>query len=733
MADVMKIVESLAPEERIALLVGAGVSKRVPGAAGETRPVERLGIPPIILSDGPAALRILPLRFGDKATYYSTAFPNAIALASSWNLELVERVGRAIGEEAREYGVDVLLAPALNIHRIPLCGRNFEYFSEDPLLSGEMAGAYARGVQSTGVAATLKHFVANDQETNRHTIDTIVSERALREIYLRAFEIAIEKSGARAVMAAYNKLNGKYCVQNPWLLTEVLRREWGYEGLVMTDWGAGDNPVEQIKAGIDLIMPGEDKIVQQLVEAYRRGEIDESIIRARASKVLELILNSPKYKGYKPSYRPDLESHAKLAYEAAVEGAVLLKNEGALPLPQGSRIALLGRGSYMTLRGGLGSGFSYARYTVSIYEGLKERGLLVDEEIAKLYRKILPLGWIEHIGRARERAIREGDTAEAGWILMDTVENLIYTSQMFIGEDSFGEELINKAAERNDAAVITISRISGEGSDRAPLKGDFYLRDDEMKLLSMVSAAFHRLGKKVIAILNVPSPIEVASWRDLVDAILVIWMPGQEAGRAVADLLLGRATPSGKLPLTWPRDLYENPATRTWPGEPKDNPERVIYEEGIYVGYRYYDTFAVDPAYEFGYGLSYTKFEYRDLSIVMDGHTIKIEFRVKNVGSYPGKEVPQIYVRAPRGRLEKPYQELKGFYKTRLLMPQEEEQVTVKIPVKYLASFGWGRWVVERGVYEIRVGASSRDIRLVGYINIDRDLCYNSSWKSVEC
>jgi len=733
MPNVEEILRSLTIEEKISLIVGAGVSKRIPGAAGETRPVFRLGIPSIVLSDGPAALRIHPLRFGDRNTYYTTAFPNAIALASTWNVELVERVGRAIGEEARDYGIDVLLAPGLNIHRIPLGGRNFEYFSEDPLLSGEMAAAYVRGVQSVGVAATLKHFVANDQETNRFTIDVVVSERALREIYLRAFEIVIEKSKPKAVMAAYNKLNGKYCTQNPWLLTEVLRKEWGYGGLVMTDWGAGDNPVEQVKAGVDLIMPGDENIVKQLIEAYRRGELSEEVINSRASKVLELVLSSLTYSGHKPTYRTDLEGHARVAYEAAVEGAVLLKNLGALPIAQGSRVALFGRGSYITLRGGLGSGFSYARYTVSIYEGLKERGVVVDEELAGIYRRVLPIGWIEHYRKARERAMTEGSGVEVGWLLLDFVDSALNYFQTFISEDFLGEEVVEKAAEKNDVAVITISRISGEGFDRLPVKGDFYLRDDERNLISAVSKAFRRRGKKVVVILNVPSPIEIASWRDLVDAILVIWMPGQEAGRAVADLLTGRATPSGKLPTTWPRDLYENPAMKTWPGEPKENPVRVVYEEGIYVGYRYYDTFGVEPAHEFGYGLSYTKFEYRDLKVFREGDEVIVEFIIRNVGSYPGKEIAQVYVRAPRGRIDKPFQELKGFHKTKLLAPGEEERVAVKIPVRYLASFDGSKWVVERGVYEIRVGSSSRDIRLTAYVNIDEDLCYDKSWMRTEC
>lgn len=734
MSSVDDILKSMNVEEKIRLIVGGGVSRKVPGAAGETRPIERLNIPSIVLSDGPTAVRIFPLRFGDKNTYYTTAFPNAIVLSSSWNIELVERVGRAIGEEAREYGVDVMLAPGLNTHRTVMCGRNFEYFSEDPLLSGEMAAAYVRGVQSTGVGATLKHFVANDQETNRFIIDTIVPERALREIYLRAFEIAIEKSRPWAIMGAYNKLNGKYCVQNEWLLTKVLREEWGYDGLVMTDWGAGDNHVEQVKAGTDLIMPGEDKIVDELVKAYRDGLLDEATITARARRVLELVLKTPTYRGYKPSYKPNLEEHARLAREAATEGAVLLKNEGALPLSQGSSVALFGRGSYATLRGGLGSGFSYAKYTVSIYDGLKEGGFRVDEELGRLYLGALGFGWIQHLRNARERVMVNGDAGGVGWLLVDVFDNLVeHGISRFVTEDIVSDSVIESAASRNDAAIITISRISGEGFDRSPTKGDFYLRDDELNLISRVSRTFHRYGKKVIVILNIPNPVEIVSWRDLVDAILVIWMPGQEAGRAVADLLSGKVSPSGKLPLTWPRDLYENPAMRTWPGEPKNNPQRIVYEEGVYVGYRYYDTFNVEPAYEFGYGLSYTAFGYEGLGIVKGQDSVTVSFRVRNVGKYPGKEVAQVYIRAPRGRLDKPFQELKGFHKTRLLNPGEEESISVTIPLKYLASFNGSVWIVEAGTYEVRVGSSSRDIRLMGTFTIDQDVCYDTSWRVVKC
>ncbi|MEL9940173.1 MAG: beta-glucosidase [Ignisphaera sp.] len=740
--NVEELISKLSIEEKLSLLVGVGffdVPKSVPGAAGETRAVSRLGIPSIILSDGPAGIRIFAVRLGEDRLYLTTAFPNEILLSSTWNTEVVEEVGKAIGEEAREYGVDVVLAPGLNIHRIPLGGRNFEYFSEDPLLSGEMAAAYVRGVQSAGVGATLKHFVANEQETNRTRIDVVVSERALREIYLRAFEIAIKKSDPWAVMAAYNKLLGKYCVQNKWLLTDVLRRDWGYKGLVMTDWLAGDNPVEQIKAGIDLIMPGDDKTLQLLIDSYRNGQIDEETINTRVRNVLNLIAKTPKARGYKPSGKPDLDKHREVAYRAAVEGFVLLKNNGALPIKPSAKVALFGKGSYRTAKGGLGSGTTYPLSIVSIASGLKEAGVSIDEEVEKVYNNILPMVFgsldpSQFIRAMRVDVLKDKKADMISLLLFELMENAIDALEyMQVAEDVFSEEFLDRVAERNDVAVITISRTATEGRDRNPVKGDYYLRDDELNLICKVSEAFHRRNKKVVVLLNIPGPIDVVSWRDLVDAILVVWMPGQEAGRAVADVLVGKVSPSGKLPFTWPKDLYETPAMRTFPGEPRNDPIRVVYEEGIYIGYRYYDSFGLEPAYEFGYGLSYTDFEYRDLNISFEGEAVKVRFKVKNVGGYPGKEVAQIYVRAPRGKLDKPFQELKGFKKTRLLNPGEEEDIEIVIPITYLASFNGFKWVVEKGVYEIRVGTSSRKIKLVGSIEIEKDVCFDVKWEKIGC
>ncbi|MCD6552161.1 glycoside hydrolase family 3 protein [Thermotoga sp.] len=716
MEKVNEILSQLTLEEKVKLVVGVGLPglfgnphSRVVGAAGETHPVPRLGIPTFVLADGPAGLRINPTRENDENTYYTTAFPVEIMLASTWNRELLEEVGRAMGEEVREYGVDVLLAPAMNIHRSPLCGRNFEYYSEDPVLSGEMASAFVKGVQSQGVGACIKHFVANNQETNRMVVDTIVSERALREIYLRGFEIAVKKAKPWSVMSAYNKLNGKYCSQNEWLLKKVLREEWGFEGFVMSDWYAGDNPVEQLKAGNDLIMPGKtyqvnterrDEI-EEIMEALREGKLSEEILNECVRNILTVLVNAPSFKGYKYSNKPDLEEHAKIAYEAGAEGVVLLKNKGALPLSEDSKIALFGTGQIETIKGGTGSGDTHPRYTISILEGVKERGLKFDKELASTYE--------EYVKKMRETEEYKPKTDSWGTVIKPKLP-----------ENFLSEKEIKKLAKKNDVAVVVISRISGEGYDRKPVEGDFYLSDDEVELIKTVSKEFHEQGKKVVVLLNIGSPIEVASWRDLVDGILLVWQAGQEMGRIVADVLVGKINPSGKLPTTFPKD-YADVSSWTFPGEPKDNPQRVVYEEDIYVGYRYYDTFGVEPAYEFGYGLSYTKFDYSDLKVQLEGSVLKVSYTVTNAGDRAGKEVSQVYIKAPKGKIDKPFQELKAFHKTRLLNPGESEEIVLEIPVRDLASFDGKEWVVEAGEYEVRVGASSRNIRLKEKFTLDEE------------
>ena len=695
-----EIVSRMTLEEKAKIVVGIGVPPKIPGAAGETHSIERLGIPSVVLADGPAGLRINPVREGDNRTYHATAFPVEIMLASTWNKNILEAVGRAMGEEVREYGVDILLAPAMNIHRNPLCGRNFEYYSEDPFLSGEMAAAFVSGVQSQGVGACLKHFAANNQETNRVFIDTVVSERALREIYLKGFEIATKKSKPWAIMSAYNKLNGKYCSQNEWLLTKVLREDWGFQGFVMTDWGAGNNPVEQMRAGNDMIMPGGEDKVEKIINAVREGKLGEEVLNRNVRNILKVLINSPSFRRYSYSNTPDLNAHARIAYDAGAEGVILLKNNNALPISEDTKIALFGTGQIETIKGGTGSGDTHPRYVVSILDGMRERNLKVDEELVEIYAK-----YISEMRKKEEYKLE--------------VPGLPRLPQDFLDEKQ-----LERFAEKDDAAIIVISRISGEGYDRKPEKGDFYLSDDEHNLIRKVSQTFHKYEKEVIVVVNIGSPIEVASWRDLVDGILLVWQAGQEIGRIVADTIVGKINPSGKLPITFPKDYSDVPSWN-FPGEPKEDPRKVVYDEGIYVGYRYYDTFGVEPAYEFGFGLSYTKFEYKNLKVTTHDNSVKVSFEISNTGNFPGKEVAQAYIRAPKGKLDKPLQELKGFYKTRLLNPGETEKVEIEIDLKSLASFDGEMWLVEKGEYEARVGSSSRDIRLVGKFTINEEIKFN--------
>ncbi len=709
-----EIIKSMTMEEKINFVVGVGATwiegnpkPKVKGAAGDTFEIPRLGIPRTVLADGPAGLRIDPERENDENKYHATAFPVETMLASTWNREVLKKVGEAMGEEVREYGVDILLAPAINIHRNPLGGRNFEYYSEDPLLTGEMAASFVEGVQSQGVGACIKHFVANEQETNRMTIDTIVSERTLREIYLKPFEIAIKKAKPWTVMSSYNKLNGYYTSQNKWLLMKVLRDEWQFDGFVMTDWFAGDSAAKQLMAGNDLIMPGKSfQIVPHLrpkderddiKEALEKGELTEEIIDERIRNILRILFKTPAFKGYKYSNKPNLEKHAKISYEAGCEGVVLLKNDDVLPISKDTKFALFGTGQIETIRGGTGSGETHPMYTVNFLDGVLERGLSVDQELAKLYREK-----IEEF-RSGDYKVTRGSWGEE--IKPKLPENFIQESQL--------EEI----AKRNEVAVVIITRISGEGYDRKAEKGDYYLSDDEFELLKSVSEIFRKHNKKVIVVLNIGSPIEVESWKNLCDGILLVWQPGQEAGRILADVLTGDVNPSGKLPTTFPKD-YNDVPSRSFPGEPRDNPTVVVYDEGIYVGYRYYDTFRVEPAYEFGFGLSYTTFEYSNLSIKRVGSKFVVEFDIKNTGNRSGKEVAQLYVRAPIVKIDKPYQELKAFEKTKLLEPGEVQHIIIELFASDLASFDGNSWIVEEGEYEFRIGASSRDIRLIGKIKI---------------
>ncbi|MCD6202474.1 MAG: glycoside hydrolase family 3 C-terminal domain-containing protein [Bacteroidales bacterium] len=682
----------------------------VPGAAGRTAEFPEYNISTMVLTDGPAGLRILPWRSHDTNTYYCTAFPIATLLASSWDTSVVRDVGRAMGNEVLEYGSDILLAPALNIHRNPLCGRNFEYYSEDPLIAGQMAAAIVRGIQSQGVGTSIKHFVANNQETWRTSVNVIVSQRALREIYLKGFHIAIENSHPWTVMSAYNKVNGTYASENHDLLTGVLRHDWGFQGVVMSDWGAGSDPAAMLKAGNDLIMPGSYKQIERVIQAVDSGELAATVLDENVERILNLVEKTPRFRGYKPSGHPDMKAHAEVARYAATQGMILLKNrDDVLPLSaKNSEIALLGNASYESIIGGTGSGDVNEAYSISIDQGLENAGFHVDQTLKKTYHS--------YVTKARANMPSKGN-----WLA------IMLGGKLPVPEMRVDARIASKLARRADIAIITIGRNAGEGMDRK-MEEDFMLSDTEKALIGNVTQAFHAAGKKVVVVLNIDGVIETVSWRDQPDAILLAWQPGLEAGNAVADVLTGKVNPSGKLATTFPVTYQDEPSAANFPGKATGTvqnekvpswlqrvPAEVDYAEDIYVGYRYFNTFDKPVAYPFGYGLSYTSFEYENLKPGPETFSEKYSFSidVKNTGKTAGKEVVEVYLHAPAGELDKPEEELKAFAKTRLLKPGEVQTLHFTLTPEELASFDENKsaWVAEAGAYEVRVGASSRDIR----------------------
>ena len=716
------VVGAMTLEEKAHLIVGTGMGdfsgdsavvgetkKMVPGAAGTTYPIERLGIPAVVLADGPAGLRINPRREGDSATYYCTHFPIGTLLASTWDQELVEKVGKSIGNEVLEYGADVLLAPALNIHRNPLCGRNFEYYSEDPVVSGKIAAAYVRGVQSNGVGTSIKHFAVNNQETNRMSTDAHVSPRALREIYLKGFEIAVKEAAPWTVMSSYNYLNGTYTSESKELQTTLLRDEWGYKGMVMTDWFGGKDAMAQMVAGNDMLQPGLLKQYEAIVKGVQEGVLDEAILNRNVKRILEMILQTPHFKGYKFSNKPDLKAHAAVTRQSATEGMVLLKNDGgALPLASGvKKVALFGCTSYDFIAGGTGSGNVNRAYTVSLPDGLSNAGYAVDEGLKNSYET--------YLAAEKQRLAKE----KKEWFMPDTRP----------AEMALSAEVIREQAAKTDVAVVTLGRTSGEFLDRRV--ADFNLTKGEQAMLKAVSDAFHAARKKVVVVLNIGGVIETASWKSRPDAILCAWQAGQEGGNSVADVLSGKVSPSGKLTMTFPLKLEDAASSDNFPidmkasidivnkGEKKNavrNVDYTDYEEDIYVGYRYFDTFGKDVSYPFGYGLSYTTFGYDKASVKVDNGVYTVTVEVKNTGKTAGREVVQLYVAAPdaSGR-NKPEKELKAFAKTKELQPGETAVVTLKVDVADLASYdeASSSWVADAGNYMFLVGASSRDIKAV--------------------
>ena len=663
--DTSTVLSRLTLEEKAALCTGA--------TPWQTVAIERLGIPSITVADGPHGVR----RVADTETLMAeslpaTCFPTASALASTWDVDLLRALGEALGEECISLGVDILLGPGNNMKRTPLCGRNFEYYSEDPFLGGELAAAFIEGVQGTGVGTSLKHYAANNQEHKRFVIDAQVDERTLREIYLAGFERAVVKAQPWTVMCAYNRLNGTYCSQHRWLLHDVLKEEWGYDGFVVSDWGAVHDRPAALKAGLELEMPGpRPDRVQAVVEAVRSGELDESVLDAAVARLLQVIwraAETPKGDG-----EIDVDAHHALARRIAGEAIVLLKNEGGLlPLPALRRIAVIGAAAKTpTFQGGGSSHINPTRVDV-------------------------PLEELQALAGDAEVCYAEGYAMEEG----------------------FDQALIDQAvviAREADVALLYVALPAfkeSEGYDRPDLR----LTEQQVALIQAVAAA----QPQSIVILNSGSAVTMDPWIAEVPAVIEAWMMGQAGGGAIADVLFGTVNPSGKLAETFPRRLEDTPSFLNYPGENGV----VRYGEGAYIGYRYYDAKGMDVLYPFGHGLSYTSYAYSNLRVSaqsftdVDGLTVSVD--VTNTGDVAGKEIVQVYVHDVAARLSRPVKELKGFAKV-ALQPGETRTVTIELDARAFAYYdpAYQRWVTESGAFEILVGRSAADICFTASVEME--------------
>jgi beta-glucosidase len=548
-----------------------------------------------------------------------------------------------------------------------------------------------------------------------------MNQRALREITLKGFEIMVKESDPWTIMSSYNKLNGKYTQQNYELLTTILRDEWGFRGIVMTDWGSKDNTVEAVKAGNDLMEPGMDIEIERIVKAVENGDLPVADVDRNVRYMLEYIVKTPRFKGYKYSDNPDLASHARLVREAAAEGLVLLKNEATLPFCKNMKnVALYGITSYDMIAGGTGSGNVNKAYIRNLADGLRENGLTVDSIVEDWYSKYIAFKKADNAVGAARMSILLGDAV--------------------LSEPSTPKKLISSRVKDNDIAVVTIGRNAGEGADRTITNGDWTLTAEERELLQNVCEEYHAAGKKVVVVLNIGGVIETASWKNLPDAILLAWTPGQEVGYTVADVLKGKSYPSGKLPMTFPVNYFDIPSSFNFPyetssgsgfdfssffggrkKEAKKNIDYINYEEGIWVGYRYFTTAKKEVSYPFGYGLSYTIFQYGKPSVKVDKDgNISASVTITNTGKMAGKEVVELYVTAPENGLVKPAYELRSFAKTRELAPGESQTLTMKVDAYTLASFNEAGscWETAIGKYTAHFGASANDLRCNAAFNI---------------
>lgn len=661
MNDIQNLISQMTLEEKAGLCSGADF--------WHLKGIARLGIPSIMVTDGPHGLRKqagAADHVGLNESVPATCFPTASALAATWNRDLIRQVGVALGEECRQEKVGVILGPGANIKRSPLCGRNFEYFSEDPYLTGEIARSHIAGVQSQGIGTSLKHYATNNQETRRMTTDSIVDERALREIYLTGYEIAVKGAQPWTVMCAYNKVNGVYACENRYLMTDILKEEWGHQGLVVTDWGAMDERVDALQAGVELEMPGAPNGNDaKIVAAVKAGALDEAVLDRAVARILTLIFKAADTLAQDFTY--DRQAHHELARRVAGEGAVLLKNEGRLlPLPADARIALIGRFARMPRYQGAGS------------------SLINPTRLDNLHDELIRLVGAERV------------TYAAG-----------YTEKGEAADEALIQEAL-AAAGQADVVVICAGltdMYEVEGLDRDHM----HMPPGHDALIQRVAAAH----AKVVVVLSNGAPVEMP-WCDAVPAILEGYLGGQAGAGALADILTGRVNPSGKLAETFPRSLADVPA-QPYPG----GPITVEYCESLYVGYRYYDTAQQPVLFPFGHGLSYTTFAYRDLTVEAKGDSVTVTFWVRNTGDRAGQEIAQVYVRDVAASHFRPDKELKGFDKI-ALQPGEEKTVTLELDRRAFAFYDAGRkeWVLETGDFEILVGASSRDVRLAATVSL---------------
>ena len=725
--NIDEVVKALTLEEKCHLVLGRGMhfndDAKFPGTAGSTFSVNRLGTPETYCADSQQGLRMNATRVWDHNDYYPTDFMASMTLASTWDREAAFKVGQGIGNEVREFGLDWILSPAMNLIRNPLCGRNHEYYSEDPYLSGTIAAGYVKGVQSEGTAACPKHFVANNQETNRNNNISQVSQRALREIYLKAFEIMVKESNPWTIMTSYNKLNGPYALQNRELLTTIVRDEWGWKGMFVSDWNAGDDAVAAMLAGNDMLQPGQDKQYKAILEAAKSGKLPMEVLDANVKRILEYVVKTHNFKGYKYSNEPNLKAHAQVVRQVGADGIVLLKNSGILPLI-GKRVALFGCTSYDWISGGSGfGGTSVGHYTVSLVEGLRSAGYEVYKPLISTYT--------QHIAAEEKRLFPNGRPPFS------------LTPPARAEEKQFTADELNAAINGSDVAIISLGRKSGEAADRS--EADFYLKEGEAKLIKAVSEAYHAKGKQVVVLLDICSPIDVASWQNQIDALVCTWQGGQESGFSVADVLSGKVNPSGKLPMTFQVKYGDAYADKNFPSnvddktlgamfmwgynkdqapkerKPQANIDYTNYEEDIYVGYRYFDSFGRAVAYPFGFGLSYTTFSYTNMSVSEANGVYTVKVDVKNTGAKAGRNVVELFVAAPNSKkLNKPEKELRNYAKTRLLQSGQTETVTMTVKAEDLASFNEkaSAWKTDAGRYDFLICSSSSDVEAKASANV---------------